>query len=352
MADIEPQSVVSRIQLPADHPPVAPKRIGVLLLNLGSPDSPTTGAVRRYLAQFLSDRRVVEIPAIFWKPILHGIILNTRPSATAANYAKIWDREEDESPLRLITRRQAEALSGAFGQDVLVDYAMRFGNPSIPERLAHMKDAGCDRILIAPLYPQYSSATTGTALEEVHRVLATMRWMPAIRTLPPYFDHPDHIAALAQSLQQQLTTLPFQPEKILLSFHGMPRRTLDMGDPYHCQCQKTARLLREAIGRPAADMPIAFQSLFGRAEWLKPYTEPTLIELAEAGVKRVAVLMPGFSADCIETLEEIALEAHDAFLEAGGTEFAALTCLNDSAEGIAMLRSMVAQELAGWVEQR
>lgn len=352
MADIDPQRAAGRTHFPVDHPPVAPKRIGVLLLNLGSPDSPTTGAVRRYLAQFLSDRRVVEIPPIFWKPILHGIILNTRPSSTAANYAKIWDRDADDSPLRLFTRRQAEALSGAFGEHVLVDYAMRYGNPSIEERLAHMKDAGCDRILIAPLYPQYSSATTGTALEEVHRVLATMRWMPAVRTLPPYFDHPDHIEALVRSLDRQLADLPFQPETILLSFHGMPRRTLDMGDPYHCQCQKTARLLREATGRTAADMPIAFQSLFGRAEWLKPYTEPKLIELAEAGVKKVAVLMPGFAADCIETLEEIALEARHAFLEAGGSDFAALACLNDSAEGMAMLRSMVRQELAGWVEQR
>lgn len=352
MADMDPTGVAARAHLPADHPPVAGPRIGVLLLNLGSPDAPTASAVRRYLAQFLSDPRVVEIPGIFWKPILYGIILNTRPSSTAANYAKIWDRIGDDSPLRLITRRQAAALSGAFGPDVIVDYAMRYGNPSIADRLAHLKQAGCNNILVAPLYPQYSSATTGTALAEVYRVLDTMRWMPALRTLPPYHDHPDHIAALAASLERQLAALPFQPEKILLSFHGMPRRTLDMGDPYHCHCQKTARLLRERLGRTAADMPVAFQSLFGRAEWLKPYTEPALVDLAQSGVKKVAVLMPGFSADCIETLEEIALEARHSFLAAGGSDFAALECLNDSAEGMQMLRSMVARELAGWVAQR
>ncbi len=332
--------------LPPDHPVVATGKVGVLLVNLGSPDEPTVPAVKRYLAQFLSDRRVVEIPPIVWQPLLRGVILNTRPKTTAANYAKVW---ADGSPLKVITQAQAEGLCDAFGANVIVDHAMRYGNPSIPARLEALKSAGCDRILVAPLYPQYSSATTGTALQEVFDTFAKMRWMPALRTLAPYFDHPAHIAALAASLRRELAALPFDPEAVLLSFHGMPKRTLELGDPYHCQCMKTARLLREAMGWPAERMPVAFQSLFGRAEWLQPYTEPTLIAMAERGVKKIAVLMPGFSADCIETLEEIAIEARAAFLAAGGTDFAALPCLNTSGEGMAMLRSIVAQELAGWM---
>ena len=335
---------------PADHPTVATGKVGVLLVNLGSPDEPTIPAVKRYLLQFLSDRRVVEIPAIVWQPLLRGVILNTRPKTTAANYAKVW--QADGSPLKVITRAQAEGLSNAFGPDVIVDHAMRYGNPSMPARLEALKDAGCDRILIAPLYPQYSSATTGTALIEAFAALDKMRWMPAIRTLAPYHDHPAHIEALAASVQKGLAALPFTPEVLLLSFHGMPKRTLEMGDPYHCQCMKTARLLREALGWDADRMPVAFQSLFGRAEWLQPYTEPTLIKLAERGIRKVAVLMPGFSADCIETLEEIAIEARDSFLAAGGTGFAALPCLNTSEDGMEMLRSIIAQELAGWVSPR
>lgn len=337
------------MNLPADHPPVRSGKVGLLLVNLGSPDAPTIPAVKRYLAQFLSDRRVVEIPPLLWQPLLRGVILNTRPKTTAANYAKIWDREADESPLKLITRQQAAALEGAFGPAVLVDHAMRYGSPDLESRLRALKEAGCDRLLVAPLYPQYSGATTGSVLEEVYRVLATMRWMPALRTLPPYHDHPAHIEALELSLRASLAALPFEPERIVLSFHGMPRRTLDLGDPYHCQCQKTARLLREALGKSAAEMPIAFQSLFGRAEWLKPYTQPLLEQMAAEGVKRVAVLMPGFSADCIETLEEIAEEARDAFIAAGGTDYAALPCLNASPEGMAMLKAILGAELAGWI---
>lgn len=323
--------------------------MGVLLVNLGSPDAPTTAAVRRYLAQFLSDRRVVEMPAFIWQPILRGIILNTRPKRSAANYAKIWDKAENESPLKLITRRQAEALARMMGPDVLVDHAMRYGNPSIESRLTAMKDAGCDRILVAPLYPQYSTATTGTVLAEVNRVTDAMRWMPAIRTLPAYHDRPAFIGALVQSVRAQVAALSFVPERILMSFHGMPRRTLDLGDPYYCHCAKTSRLLREAMGMDEETMPMAFQSRFGRAEWLQPYTEPLLEEMAAAGVRRVAVVMPGFSADCVETLEEIALEARETFMHAGGSEFAALGCLNDSAEGMEMLRKIIGTELAGWV---
>jgi ferrochelatase len=336
------------LQLPEGHPPVRTGRVGLLLVNLGSPDAPTVPAVRRYLLQFLSDRRVVEIPPILWQPLLRGVILNTRPKTTAANYAKIWDRAANESPLKLITRQQTEALADAFGPEVLVDHAMRYGSPDLESRLVALKAAGCDRLLVAPLYPQYSGATTASVLEEIFRVLGAMRWMPAIRTLPPYHDHPAHIAAMKASLESSLASLPFVPERVVLSFHGMPRRTLDLGDPYHCQCQKTARLLREAMGKSEAEMPVGFQSLFGRAEWLKPYTQPLLEGLARDGVKRVAVLMPGFAADCIETLEEIGEEARDAFLAAGGTDFAALPCLNASPEGVAMLRTILGAELAGW----
>ena len=320
-----------------------------MLVNLGSPDAADVPAVKTYLDQFLSDRRVVEIPAILWQPLLKLVILNTRPKTTAANYAKIWDREANESPLKLITKNQAGLLEGAFGPNVIVDYAMRYGNPPMDLALDRLKAAGCDRICIAPLYPQYSGATTGSVMDELFRWANGQRWMPALRTLAPYHDHPAHIAALKTSLENSLGRLDFVPERIVLSFHGMPRRTLDLGDPYHCQCQKTARLLREAMGMSAEQMPIAFQSLFGRAEWLKPYTQPLLEEMAQGGVRKVAVLMPGFSADCIETLEEIAEEARDAFLEHGGTHYAALPCLNTSDEGMAMLRTLLSEALAGWI---
>jgi ferrochelatase len=309
-------------------------------------------AVKRYLRQFLSDRRVVELPPILWQPLLRGLILNTRPRSTAANYSAIWDRAADDSPLKVITAAQADALSARLPEPVIVDHAMRYGSPSIEERLEAMIEAGADRVLIAPLYPQYSSATTGTAVEEIFRVLARRRWMPTLRTLGPYHDHPAHIAALKASLETELGRLDFAPERILLSFHGMPLRTLELGDPYHCQCQKTARLLREATGHDATTMPIGFQSLFGRAEWLKPYTAPLLEELAAGGVRRVAVMMPGFSADCIETLEEIAQEARDQFLAAGGTHYAAIPCLNTSGPGMEMLEILIREALEGWMPAR
>ncbi len=331
---------------PEDHPAAPAGKVAILLINLGSPDEPTPGAVRRYLAQFLSDRRVVEIPALLWKPILYGAILTTRPKASAANYAKVWDRAANDSPLRVNTREQAKQLEPLLG--VRVDFAMRYGNPAIADRLAALKAEGFDRILLAPLYPQYSSATTGTALQAAFDALAAMRWMPAIATLPPYHDHPAYIAALAASVRAQLSGLDHQPERILLSFHGMPRRTLDLGDPYYCHCRKTARLLRAALGMDDLSMPLAFQSRFGRAAWLQPYTEPLLRQLAADGVRRVAVLMPGFSADCVETLEEIALEARHSFLSAGGTHFTALSCLNATQPGMAMLARITGDMLAAW----
>ncbi len=325
-------------------------KIGLLLVNLGSPDAPEAAAVRRYLNQFLSDRRVVELPPVIWQPILKGIVLNTRPSKSAANYAKIWDRETNESPLRRITREQAEGLEGAFGSNVIVRHAMRYGNPSMESALVALREAGCDRILVAPLYPQYSGATTGSVLDELFRILKGQRWLPAVRTLEPYHDHPAFVAALRASLQRHLTTLDFAPERVVLSYHGMPRRTLELGDPYHCQCLKTSRLLREAMGMSEEQMPVGFQSRFGKAAWLQPYVQPMVEDMARNGVTRVAMMMPGFAADCVETLEEIAMEVRETFMAAGGTHFAAIPCLNTSVEGMEMLRSILGSALSGWAD--
>ncbi|MEG3182266.1 ferrochelatase [Sphingomonas sp. LT1P40] len=329
---------------PAGHPPIPAPRIGVLLTNLGTPDAPDAPAVRRYLGEFLSDRRVVEIPQIIWQPILRGIILRTRPKKSAHAYGLVWT--DDGSPLAAITKRQSAALRDAFGPDVLVDWAMRYGNPAIGDRLQAMKDAGCERILIAPLYPQYCAATTATANDAAFAALAKMRWQPAVRTLPPYHDDPAYIAALKESVEAELATLDFEPDAIVASFHGMPQRTLELGDPYHCHCRKTARLLSEALGK---ELIVAFQSRFGRAKWLEPATDTTLAALPGRGVKKVALIAPGFSADCLETLEELAIRGRETFMAAGGERFAYLPCLNDSAAGVKMLRNILATELAGWV---
>ncbi|WP_380785153.1 ferrochelatase [Sphingomonas sp. R86521] len=330
--------------LPPDHPSIPKPRIGVLLMNLGTPDGPDAKSVKRYLGEFLSDRRVVELPAIAWQPILRGIILNTRPKKSAHAYGLVW--REDGSPLAAITRLQAAALKDSFGPGVLVDWAMRYGNPDIAGRLQAMKDAGCERILLAPLYPQYCAATTATANDKAFGHLAGLRWQPAIRTLPPYYDDPAYIDALKQSLEAGLAALDFVPDAIVASFHGMPKRTLQLGDPYHCHCRKTARLLGEAMGR---ELTVAFQSRFGPAKWLGPATDDTLVALAQAGKKKVAIFAPGFSADCLETLEELSIRGRESFEEAGGTDFAYLPCLNDSAVGIAMLQTLLARELEGWV---
>ena len=316
--------------------------IGVLLINLGTPDAPEARAVRRYLAEFLSDPRVVEIPPIAWKPILHGIILRTRPRKSAEAYNQIWTNEG--SPLRVIARRQAEAL-GERLPDVSVHYAMRYGNPGIAAALDRMVDEGCTRILAAPLYPQYCAATTATANDAVFATLARMRVQPALRILPPYYDDPLYIAALKSNLSRQLAALPFEPEKLLLSFHGMPQRTAELGDPYHSHCLKTAQLLSEALGR---DVDVAFQSRFGRARWLEPATDATLAAYAGAGINKIAVATPGFSADCLETLEELGIRGRETFLTAGGSDFALLNCLNDSVESIDMLKALIRRELEGW----
>lgn len=337
------------MNLPAGHPPIIAPRVGVLLVNLGTPDAPTPKAVRRYLKEFLSDPRVVEIPKLVWWVILNGLILNVRPKQSAHAYAQVWG--PDGSPLATITKAQAEALQGQLGTGIEVRWAMRYGNPAMGKVLAEMKAAGCERILVAPLYPQYSAATTATAIDELGRQLTAMRWQPSTRTLPPYYDDPLHVAALRDDLARQLRALPFVPEVLLLSFHGMPERTLHMGDPYHCQCRKTARLVGEALAADFPDLRIetSFQSRFGRAKWLEPYTEDTLTALAKGGVTRLAIAAPGFSADCLETREELAIRGREVFEEAGGLEFAALDCLNTSHAGMAMLEALVRRELGGWI---
>ncbi len=332
------------MQKPENHPSVSIGKIGVLLVNLGSPSAPEKGAVRRYLKQFLSDRRVVEIPALIWQPILRGIILNTRPSKSAHAYKQVWT--DTGAPLIAITRRQVEALQDKLGSGVTVNFAMRYGEPSIDSGLAALKAAGCDRILVAPLYPQYSGATTATVFDAIADAMKATRWQVSLRFLPPYYDDAAHIAALAAATQQQLSALPFTPDAIVASFHSMPERTLRLGDPYHCHCRKTARLLSEALDK---DLLVTFQSRLGRAKWLEPATDTTLAELPKRGMKKIAVITPGFSADNLETLEEIAIRGRETFLEAGGAEFAALPCLNDSADGIAMLETLIRRELSGWI---
>jgi ferrochelatase len=332
--------------IPANHPKVEQGRIGVLLVNLGTPDAPEAKAVRRYLAEFLSDPRVIEIPKLAWLPILHGIILRTRPKKSAHAYKQVWT--EAGSPLAAITRRQAEALQPLVEPGINVDFAMRYGNPGIRASIDNMIALGCDRILVAPLYPQYCAATTATAMDAVFAALANMRHQPTLRSLPPYYDDPLYIDPLVQSLECQLAALDFKPQRLLLSFHGMPQRTLELGDPYHCHCQKTARLLGERL---SIETDIAFQSRFGRAKWLEPATDKVLAAYPAQGVKHIAIAAPGFSADCVETIEELGIRGRETFLAAGGETFARLDCLNDSPEGMTMLKALISRELAGWASK-
>jgi len=338
--------------LPEGHPPIAIGRIGVLLVNLGSPAGTDYWSMRRYLKEFLSDRRVIEVPKWRWWLILNLFVLTARPSKSGHAYSIVWNKERNEGPLVTVTRSQAEkhgAALGASDDRILVDWAMRYGEPTIGARIEALKAAGCDRILIVPLYPQYAAATTATVNDVAFAKLQTMRWQPALRTLPPYHDDPAYIDALAASLSASLAKLDFEPELVLASFHGLPREYLDKGDPYHCQCQKTTRLLREKLGWPKERLRTVFQSRFGRAEWLQPYTDVTIAELAKGGVRRLAVVMPGFSADCLETLEEIAIRGGETFHQNGGEQYAAIPCLNDSPEGMGLLETLVRRELAGWI---
>jgi len=335
--------------LPAGHLPVRSGRIGVLLLNLGTPDGTDYWSMRRYLKEFLSDRRVIEEPRLKWWLILNLIILTVRPGRKGRDYKKIWNKERNEGPLKTITRSQAEKLAAALEEErVIVDWAMRYANPTVADRLMHLQREGCDRVLLVPLYPQYAAASTATACDQAFRVLMQMRWQPTVRVAHPYYDDAGYIDAVAASIRTHLATLDFEPDALIASFHGMPQKYLEQGDPYHCQCQKTARRLRETLNWPADRWHMTFQSQFGRDLWLQPNTIDTVEKLASAGVKRLAIVAPGFSADCLETLEELDMENRAKFLEHGGERFTFVPCLNDSPGGMQMIEAIVRRELSGW----
>jgi ferrochelatase len=337
---------------PAGHPDVAAGGIGVLLVNLGTPEATDANSVRQYLREFLADKRVIEDESLAWKLVLNGIVLPFRPRRKGRDYDKIWNREKNESPLKTITRSQAEKLASILeplGKHVMVDWAMRYGQPSIASRLGMLAAKGCERILLVPLYPQYAAATTATVCDEAFRALMKMRWQPSIRVAPPYYDEPVYIEALASTLETELRRLPFQPDVILASFHGMPKMYFEKGDPYYCQCAKTARLLRERLKLDESKFRMTFQSRFGRAEWIPPYTDETVKRLAQEGVENLAVITPGFAADCLETLEEIAGENAHIFKHNGGKNFVHIPCLNDSEAGMLVIWTVVLRELKGWV---
>jgi ferrochelatase len=325
-------------------------RVGVLLVNLGTPDGTSYKPMWRYLREFLSDPRVIELPRVVWYPILYGIVLMLRPRKSGANYARIWNREQDESPLRTFSRSQASKLSAMLADlpGVEVEWGMRYGSPAIRDAVKRLSDKGCDRILTFPLYPQYSATTTATANDQLFRALMRMRRAPAVRSVPPYFAEPVYIDALAASIRNHLAALDFEPEVILASYHGIPKPYADKGDPYGEQCLETTRLLREKLGLDDRRLISTFQSRFGAQEWLQPYTDKTVERLAKEGVKRIAVVNPGFSVDCIETLDEIGREVRDEFLHAGGERFAHIPCLNDSPEGMAVIEALTRRELLGW----
>ncbi|WP_375451538.1 ferrochelatase [uncultured Devosia sp.] len=337
--------------LPANHPAVLTPKIGVLLLNLGTPDATDYWSVRRYLKEFLSDRRVIETPPWLWWPLLNLVILSVRPQKSGHAYAQIWDKDRNESPLLVITRNQAENLGQRLaGHDnVMVDFAMRYGNPSTRSRLEALHAAGCSKILLVPLYPQNSATTTATANDKAFDVLKTMRWQPAVRTAPAYFEDAKYIETLGNSIREGVAALDFEPDLVITSYHGMPVSYLERGDVYHCQCYKTTRLVREYLGWEKDRIMLTFQSRFGPTKWLEPYTDVTLAALPGRGIKKVAILAPAFSADCIETLEEIAMQGRETFMEAGGEQFAYIPCLNDSPGGMDMIEAMVRRELSGWL---
>jgi protoporphyrin/coproporphyrin ferrochelatase len=335
--------------LPANHPPVQPRKVGVLFMNLGTPEATDYFSMRRYLKEFLWDKRVIEVPRFIWWFILNVIILSIRPAVKGKVYASIWNNERNESPLKTFTRDQSDGLQARMGDAVIVDWAMRYGKPDIDTAIKNMYAKGVDKLLIAPLYPQYSAATTATANDHVFRTLMKMRHQPTIRSLPAYFDHPLYIEALKDSVLEALAKLDFTPDVILASFHGVPKVYLMKGDPYHCHAQKTGRLLREALGYSPDYMRTTFQSRFGAQEWLQPYTDKTVEALAKSGVKKIAIISPGFSSDCIETLEELDMENREIFIHNGGEKFAYLPCLNATPRSLDMIEELVRNELKGWI---
>lgn len=338
---------------PAEHPAVPRAKVGVILANLGTPDATDYWSMRRYLNEFLSDQRVIDYPRWKWQPILQLIVLSKRPFTSGAAYRGIWDKERNASPLLVTTREQTAAIAArlaeAYGDRVMTDFAMRYGNPSTKSVIARMQAAGCERILFFPLYPQYSAPTTATACDAAFRALMELKWQPSIRTVPAYFDDPAYIDALAQSVERAYGALETRPDVLVTSYHGVPERYLLEGDPYHCQCRKTTRLLRERLGWPEAEIVVSFQSKFGPEEWVKPYTVEEVARLARAGKKRIAVMAPAFSADCVETLEEINEEIRHSFVEAGGESFTYIPCLNADAAHMDALTGVIRRELAGWV---
>ena len=338
---------------PQDHPAVKPAKVGVVICNLGTPDGTDYWSMRRYLSEFLSDQRVVELPKLFWQPLLQLVILTTRPKKSGEAYRSIWNTDKDESPLRTVTRDQCDKLAmrmdDLFGEQVVVDFAMRYGNPSTKSVLDRLQAQGCERIVFFPLYPQYSAATTATANDQAFRALMKMRWQPSIRTVPAYYSNPLYIKALANSVRDSLEKLDHVPDIVVASYHGVPKKFLDLGDPYHCHCQKTTRLLQEELGWEKGSVMTAFQSKFGAAEWLGPATVDAVADLAKTGKKKIAILAPAFSSDCVETLEEIQEEIFESFEEAGGEEFTYIPCLNDTDDHMDMMVDIVSRELLGWV---
>ncbi|WP_197917704.1 ferrochelatase [Thiosulfatihalobacter marinus] len=339
---------------PADHPNVARGKTGILIANLGTPDDHSYWPMRRYLNEFLSDKRVIDYPWWKWQPILQLIILTKRPFSSGKAYESIWDKQRNESPLMTITRNQTRKIEAEmkdrFGDQVMVDFCMRYGNPATRAKLREMVAAGCERVLFFPLYPQYAGATTATANDQFFRALMDEKWQPAARTVPAYFEHPAYIEALAASIERAYAGAQKRPELLVVSYHGMPKRYLMEGDPYHCQCQKTTRLLQERLGWKSTELTTTFQSQFGPEDWLRPYTVEEVARLArEEGKKSIAVVAPAFSSDCIETLEEINEEIRESFEHAGGEHFTYIPCLNDDDAHIAALSEIIAENLGGWV---
>ncbi|MEL6866864.1 MAG: ferrochelatase [Bacteroidota bacterium] len=351
ITNISPDAEFLTKHLPEGHPRVKKQKIGVLLLNLGTPDATDYFSVRRYLSEFLSDKRVIDYPNWLWQPLLQGIILTSRPFKSGAAYASIWDERTNESPLLVYTRSMAEKIKAEFSEqhEMVIEYGMRYGNPSTAKGIKALMDAGCTRILFFALYPQYSATTTATAYDKAFDYLKKVPYQPAIRTAPPWCDDEAYIDLLAQSIQEKLDELERPPEVMLTSFHGLPKRYLMQGDPYHCLCCKTSRLVRERLGWPEDKWITTFQSRFGPEEWLQPYTDKTIEELAHKGVKRIAIASPAFVCECIETLEEIAIEAKNEFLEAGGEEYTYIPCLNDRDSHIKLLSGYIRKELQGWL---